>query len=122
MYSICIFRFPLLPYKCLICKKGFGEKYMLRRHDADMKRKKAIKCSRCDFLGSRCSLKRHLLDVHEKKKSMSGSVYSEQELIVEPAINRKPATKSGLNPTNTTQSMLGSKYSMPELIKKQANC
>ena len=105
-----------LPYKCSICKKGFGEKYMLRRHDADMKRKKAIKCSRCDFLGSRCSLKRHLLDVHEKKKSMSGSVYSGQELIVEAAINRKPATKSGLNPTNTTQSMSGSKYSRPELI------
>ena len=108
-----------LPYKCSICKKGFGEKYMLRRHDADMKRKKAIKCSRCDFLGSRCSLKRHLLDVHEKKKSMSGSVYSGQELIVEAAINRKPATKSGLNPTNTTQSMSGSKYSRPELIKNR---
>ena len=105
-----------LPYKCSICKKGFGEKYMLRRHDADMKRKKAIKCSRCDFLGSRCSLKRHLLDVHEKKKSMSGSVYSGQELIVEAEINRKPATKSGFNPTNTTESMSGSVYSRPELI------
>ena len=105
-----------LPYKCSICKKGFGEKYMLRRHDADMKRKKSIKCSRCDFLGSRCILKRHLLDVHEKKKSMSGSGYSGQELVVEAVINRKPATKSGLNPTNTTESMSGSVYSRPELI------
>ena len=81
-----------LPYQCLICKKEFGEKYMLKRHNAKMKKKKAIKCSRCDFLGSRCSLKRHLLDVHEKKKSMSGSGYSGQELIVEAVINRKAAT------------------------------
>ena len=105
-----------LPYQCLICKKGFGEKFMLRRHNADMKKKKAIKCSRCDvLLSSRCSLKRHLLDVHEKKKSMSGSVYSRPELMVVKVINRQTAEKSGLNP-NIIESMSGSGYSSPVLI------
>ena len=36
-------------------------------------------------------------------ESMSGSGYSGQDLVVEAVINRKPATKSGLNPTNTTE-------------------
>ncbi|GAB0092604.1 hypothetical protein DMENIID0001_076110 [Sergentomyia squamirostris] len=63
-------------YKCTVCQRGFFSNFILRNHMVVHTREKNFECALCEKrFGLKCSLTRHLNEVHSKEKPWPCGLY-----------------------------------------------